>query len=110
MTRTGEGEIGAVHETVMPFLKPDVKKKKKKKFENFSFHCLFCLTLLLTASNVIFDLGLLDPNQIYKDLNEAGLEDLRENLILPRNASFWQVGLLDIALFRIPDKFHYFTN
>ena len=62
MTRTGEREIGAVHETVMPFLKPDVKKKKK--IENSSFHCLFCLTLLLTASNVIFDLGLLDPNQI----------------------------------------------
>ena len=63
VTRTGEREIGAVHETVMPFLKPDVKKKKKK-FENSSFHCLFCLTLLLTASNVIFDLGLLDSNQI----------------------------------------------
>ena len=61
VTRTGEREIGAVHETVMAFLKPDVKKKK---IVNSSFHCLFCLTLLLTASNVIFDLGLLDPNQI----------------------------------------------
>ena len=64
VTRTGEREIGAVHETVMAFLTPDVKKKKKKKIVNSSFHCLFCLTLLLTASNVIFDLGPLDPNQI----------------------------------------------
>ena len=62
MTCTGEREIGAVHETVMAFLTPDVKKKKK--IVNSSFYCLFCLTLLLTASNVIFDLGLLDPNQI----------------------------------------------
>ena len=29
MIRKGEREIGAVHETVMPFLKPDVKKKSR---------------------------------------------------------------------------------
>ena len=32
MTRTGEREIGAVHETVMAFLKPDVKKKNREFF------------------------------------------------------------------------------
>ena len=36
MTRTGEREIGAVHETVMPFLKPDVKKKKKSRILLFT--------------------------------------------------------------------------
>ena len=47
MTRTGEGEIGAVHETVMPFLKPDVKKKKKKKIREF-FFSLFVLSDFVT--------------------------------------------------------------
>ena len=32
----------------------------------------------------------------------------RDNL--PRNASFWQVGLLDVALSEYPDKSHNFTN
>ena len=30
--------------------------------------------------------------------------------LLPRNASFWQVGPLDIVLSEYPDKSHYFTN
>ena len=33
---------------------------------------------------------------------------LRDNL--PRNASFWQVGLLDVVLSGYPDKSHNFTN
>ena len=41
MTRTGEREIGAVHETVMPFLKPDVKKKKKKNSRILLFTVCF---------------------------------------------------------------------
>ena len=45
----------SVHETVMPFLKPDVKKKKNRELF-FSLFVLF--DLLLTASNLIFDLGL----------------------------------------------------
>ena len=47
MTRTGEREIGAVHETVMAFLKPDVKKKKKKKNREF-FFSLFVLSDFVT--------------------------------------------------------------
>ena len=39
----------------MLFLKPDVKKKKKREFF-FSLFVLF--DLLLTAGNLIFDLGL----------------------------------------------------
>ena len=74
MTRAGEREIGAVsgrvgmnnnnlltavhessvHEHVMPFLKPNVKKMYREFF--FSLFVLF--GLLLTASNLIFDLGL----------------------------------------------------
>ena len=34
--------------------------------------------------------------------------DLRDNL--PRNAHFWQVGLLDIVLSEYPDKSHNFRN
>ena len=34
--------------------------------------------------------------------------DLRDNL--PRNAHFWQVGLLDIGLSEYPDKSHNFRN
>ena len=34
--------------------------------------------------------------------------DLRYNL--PRNAHFWQVGLLDIVLSEYPDKSHNFRN
>ena len=29
---------------------------------------------------------------------------------MPRNASFWQVGLLDVVLLEYPDKSHDFTN
>ena len=48
MTRTGEREIGAVHETVMAFLKPDVKKKKKKKKNREFFFSLFVLSDFVT--------------------------------------------------------------
>ena len=44
--------LTAVHDTVMLFLKPDVKKKRE------FFFSLFIFDLLLTASNLIFDLGL----------------------------------------------------
>ena len=44
VTRTGEREIGAVHETVMAFLKPDVKKKKNREF----FFSLFVLSDFVT--------------------------------------------------------------
>ena len=47
VTRTGEREIGAVHETVMAFLTPDVKKKKKKKNREF-FFSLFVLSDFVT--------------------------------------------------------------
>ena len=46
VTRTGEREIGAVHETVMAFLTPDVKKKKKKNRE--FFFSLFVLSDFVT--------------------------------------------------------------
>ena len=68
VTCTGEREIGAVHETVMAFLTPDVKKKKK----NSSFYCLFCLTLLLTASNVIFWLGSIRPKSNLEGFEWSG--------------------------------------
>ena len=42
----------------MLFLKPDVKKKKKKKNREFFFSLFVLFDLLLTASNLIFDLGL----------------------------------------------------
>ena len=41
----------------MLFLKPDVKKKKKKSRE-FFFSPFVLFDLLLTASNLIFDLSL----------------------------------------------------
>ena len=47
----------------MLFLTPDVKKKKEKNWE-FSFSLFVLFDLLLTASNLIFDLGLSDPSQI----------------------------------------------
>ena len=40
--------------------------------------------------------------------NWAILYDLRDNL--PRNAHFWQVGLLDIVLSKYRDKSHNFKN
>ena len=45
VTCTGEREIGAVHETVMAFLTPDVKKKKKNR--EF-FFLLFVLSDFVT--------------------------------------------------------------
>ena len=74
VTRTGEWEIGAVsgrltdnpgelaciriifwpqYMRLMPFLKPDVKKNRE-----FFFSLFVLVDLLLTASNLIFHLGL----------------------------------------------------
>ena len=41
-------------------------------------------------------------------LSITGYWDLRDNL--PRNAHFWQVGLLDIILSEYPDKSHNFYD
>ena len=129
VTRTGEREIGAVsgrlvdnpgelaciiiifwsqymsnqYMRLMLFLKPDVKKKNREFF--FSLFVLF--DLLLTASNLIFELGPSVWTQVKlrricmasSEHNWAWMS--RRQLILLWNASFWQVGLLDIALFRI---------
>ena len=42
----------------MLFLKPDVKRKKKEKNREFLFSLFVLFDLVLTASNLIFDLGL----------------------------------------------------
>ena len=39
---------------------------------------------------------------------EVNWANIRNNL--PRNASFWQVGLLDVVLSEYPDKSHNFAN
>ena len=48
----------------MLFLKPDVKKKLNKYWE-FFFSLFVLFDLLLTASNLIFDLGLSVETQVY---------------------------------------------
>ena len=72
----------------MLFLKPAVTKKNRE----FFFSLFVLLDLLFTASNLIFDLGLNKSNLegfVWSHQSTTGL------------ISQWQVGLLDVALFKI---------
>ena len=42
--------------------------------------------------------------------SEHNWANISETNYLPRNASFWQVGLLDVVLSEYPDKSHNFAN
>ena len=85
----------------MLFFKPDVTKKNRE-FILFSMFVL--LDLLFAASDLIFGFGLFRAKSnlegfVWSHRSITGLISQRDHL--PRNASFWQVGLLDLTLFRI---------
>ena len=88
--------IFLISETAMLFLKPDVTKKKTIVFSLF-----VSLDLLFFASNLIFDLGLNVQNQV--KFRRICMESSEHNwaTISETICPEMQVGLLDVALFRI---------
>ena len=85
----------------MLFLKPDMTTKKILEFISL----FVLLDLLITTTNLIFDLGLnvytqVKFRRICRESSEHNWANISET-ICPEILVFWQVGLLDVALFRI---------